>query len=250
MTVQEHAGQEHAGTIRIKVGERENCADCQHNGQRAFCNLSKETLAAFNEIARMDFCPRGTRLFWEGQTSQGVFILCTGQAKLSISSSRGKSLMRVAERGEILGLSATLSGQPYEGSAEMLDGGQVKFVRRDLFLGFLREHGAASLRAAESLSHDYQAVYEQVRAVALSDSVAEKLAKLLLYWCSRQGKETEHGIHLKLSLTHGEIAQMIGVSRETVTRLISEFRVNRVIELKGSNLFVPNKAALERLVNS
>jgi CRP/FNR family transcriptional regulator len=238
-----------ADAIQDSEERRESCRDCALNGQRVFCDLPKEALTMFDNIARINFYSRGTRLFWEGQAPHGVFILCGGQAKLSISSSRGKSLMRVAELGEILGLSAILSEQPYEGSAEMLNGGQVKFVRRDLFMNFLRANGAASLRAAEALSRDYQAVYEQVRAVALSDSVAEKLAKLLLYWCARQGKETEQGIHLKLSLTHGEIAQMIGVSRETVTRLIGEFRVKRVIELKGSNLFVPNKAALERMVN-
>lgn len=238
-----------ADAIQNSEGRSESCRDCALNGQRVFCDLPKEALTIFDDIAQTNFYARGTRLFWEGQSPHGVFILCGGKAKLSISSSRGKSLMRVAESGEILGLSATLSEHPYEGSAEMLNGGQVKFIRCDLFLNFLRTNGAASLRAAEALSRDYQAVYEQVRAVALSNSVGEKLAKLLLYWCARQGRETEQGIHLKLSLTHGEIAQMIGVSRETVTRLIGEFRVKRVIELKGSNLFVPNKAALERLVN-
>lgn len=212
--------------------------------------MPPDSLVMFEGIAQTDFYPQGARLFWEGHSPQGVFILCGGRVKHSISSSRGKSLMRVAEPGAVLGLSATLSEHPYEGSAEMLNSGQVKFIRREPFLKFLREDGTASLRAAESLSRDYQTIYEQVRAVALSNSVGEKLARLLLNWCAREGRETEQGIHLKLSLTHDEIAQMIGVSRETVTRLIAEFRLKRMIKLKGSNLFVSNKAALEEMVNS
>jgi len=93
------------------------------------------------------------------------------------------------------------------------------------------------------------AVHEQMRALVLSDSAAEKLARLLLSWLRKLGSQTEQNIRLKLSLTHGEIAQMIGVSRETVTRLLGELRDKGIIQLKGSNLLIKNKAALEEMVN-
>lgn len=189
-------------------------------------------------------------LFLEGQASRGVFMLCSGRAKLSFSSGNGKSLMRVTEPGEILGLSAVISGRPYEVSAEMQNDGRVNFVPREMFLRFLHEHGEASLRVAELLSRNYYTVCDQVRSLALSDSVVEKLAKLLLGWCTSEGKETDRGIHLKISLTHSEMGQMIGASRETVTRLLGDLRNKRVIELKGSSLFICNKAALERIVKS
>jgi CRP/FNR family transcriptional regulator len=188
-------------------------------------------------------------LFWEGQTAHGVFLLCSGRAKLSFSAGNGKSLMRITEPGEILGLSAVVTGQSYEVSAEMLHDGQVKFVPRESFLQFLQDHSEASWRVAELLSHSYYKVCGQVRSLALSDSVIEKLAKLLLDWCASDGRETEHGIHLKLFLTHGEIAQMIGASRETVTRILSDLRNKQVIGLNGSSLYIQNKAALESLVN-
>jgi CRP-like cAMP-binding protein len=157
--------------------------------------------------------------------------------------------MRVAEQGEILGLSATLSGSPYEDSAEMLESGQVNFIRRDHFLNFLNDRPESSLRVAQHLSHVYMAVHEQMRALVLSDSAAEKLARLLLSWLRKPGSQTEQNIHLKLSLTHGEITQMIGVSRETVTRLLGELRDKGIIQIKGSNLLIKNKAALEEMVN-
>jgi CRP/FNR family transcriptional regulator, cyclic AMP receptor protein len=214
------------------------------------CDLSKRSRRDLDAMSHTGLYPRGAKLFAEGQHPQGVFILCSGLAKLIIGSRSGRSLMRIAEQGEILGLSATLSGDPYESSAEMLDAGQVNFIRRDHFLNFLNDQPEAGLRVAQDLSNLYMAVHEQVRALVLSESVAEKLAKLLISWCNKNGRQTERGIHLKLTLTHGEIAQMIGASRETVTRLLGELRNSEIIQLKGSSLIINDKAALEGLVNS
>ena len=228
----------------------ERCIGCQGHLPQSFSAMSPESRRAFEQIVHSYFYPQGTMLFLEGQASRGVFMLCSGRAKLSFSSGNGKSLMRVTEPGEILGLSAVISGRPYEVSAEMQNDGRVNFVPREMFLRFLHDHGEASLRVAELLSRNYYTVCDQVRSLALSDSVVEKLAKLLLGWCTSEGKETDRGIHLKISLTHGEIGQMISASRETVTRLLGDLRNKRVIELKGSSLFICNKAALERIVKS
>lgn len=228
----------------------EICSEIDLHNRCFLCDLSGDPLQDLDIISLTGFYPRGAKLFAEGQHPKGVFILCSGRAKLSIGSSNGRSLMRIAEQGEILGLSATLSGNPYEDSAEMLESGQVNFIRRDHFLNFLKNHADASLRVAQHLSHVYAAVHEQMRVLALSDSAAEKLARLLLSWRKKTGRQTNQAIHLKLSLTHGEIAQMIGVSRETVTRLLGELRSKGVIQLKGSSLVIKNKAALEGMVNS
>ncbi len=223
------------------VSKSETTEICSEIGlhKRCFlCDLSGDSLRDFDAISLAGFYPRGAKLFVEGQRPKGVFILCSGRAKLCIGSSNGKSLMRIAEQGEILGLSATLSGHPYEDSAEMLESGQVNFIRRDHFLNLLNNQAEASLRVALHLSHVYAALHEQMRALALSDSVAEKLAKLLLSWLKKTGRQTEHGVHL------------IGVSRETVTRLLGEFRNKGLIQLKGSDLVIKNKAALENMVCS
>lgn len=227
----------------------ERCLDCQEHLPQSFCAMSPASLQAFEQIVHSYFYPQGTVLFLEGHSSRGVFMLCSGRAKLSFSSGNGRSLMRMTEPGEILGLSAVISSRPYEGSAEMQNDGRVNFVPHDMFLRFLHDHSEASLRVAELLSRNYYTVCEQVRSLALSDSVVEKLAKLLLGWCASEGKETDRGIHLKISLTHGDIGQMIGASRETVTRLLGDLRHKHVIELNGSSLFICNKAALESFVS-
>jgi CRP/FNR family transcriptional regulator len=135
-------------------------------------------------------------------------------------------------------------------TAETLNPCQVNFIRREDFLRFLKENGAACLRVAEHLSNNYHDAFEQVRSLGLSHSASEKLAKLMLEWCAKSGKEIDKGISLKLTLTHEEIAQIIGASRETVTRLLGAFKQEQMIYIKGSTLIIRDKAALEAMVSS
>src|SRR5262249_46797319 len=123
------------------------------------------------------------------------------------------------------------------------------FIRREDFLHFLHQHSDACLRAAEHLARNCQSAYDVIRSIALSHSVSEKLARLLLQWSS-DGRVVDGTIRLKLALTHEEMAQLIGTSRETVTRTLSEFRKRRVLELNGSTLVIRNKVALERLITT
>jgi CRP/FNR family cyclic AMP-dependent transcriptional regulator len=228
----------------------ENCLKCSLRGENFFCDLPDEALRSLEAIKFTSVYPKGAFLFMEGQSPRGIFIICNGQVKLSTSSSEGKLIIiEIAEPGEVLGLSAVLSGMPYEVTAETISSCQVNFIRRDDFLNFLSEYGEVALRVAQQLSRSYHIAYEQIRSLGLSPSARSKLAKLMLDWCDRSGEHTDRGHKLKLILTHEEIAQMIGTSRETVTRLLGEFKSEGLIEVKGSNLLIRNKAALEKMAS-
>jgi CRP/FNR family cyclic AMP-dependent transcriptional regulator len=228
----------------------DNCLSCKLREGRLFCDLPLEQVQELETLKFSSLYPRGAMLFVEGQTPRGVFVLCNTRVKLMTCSADGKTMIRIAGPGEVIGLSSVISGKPYEATAEILDSGQVSFIRADDFLRYLRQHADVCLRIAQHLSNDYQAVNGQVRSLGLSTSAAEKLARLILGWCDETGKETEQGMRLKLSFTHEEIAQMIGASRETVTRLLGDFRQTEVIHLKGSNLVVRNRVALEAMVSA
>jgi CRP/FNR family transcriptional regulator, cyclic AMP receptor protein len=226
----------------------ESCLTCKLRADKIFCNLPTQTVQALETIKYTTAYPKGAVLFVEGQAPRGVFILCRGRVKLSICSSDGKTLiLKIAEAGEVLGLSASVSSKPYELTAETLDPCQVNFVKREDFLRFLREHNEVCLRVAEQLSEKYNTACHEIRALGLSHSAAEKLAKLLLEWSTKNGGARQPD-RMKLTLTHEEIAQMIGTSRETVTRLFADFKKRQLIQLKGSTLVIRNRAALEGLV--
>ena len=228
----------------------ENCLICNLRSERFFCDLPRTALVAFEKIKYSSAVPPGAVLFVEGQAPRGMYVVCRGRIKLSTTSRDGKTLiLRIAEPGEVLGLHATVSGKPYELTAETLQAAQLNFVKREDFLRFLEEHGDACLRAAQHLSQNCQSAYEMIRSLGLSHSVTEKMARLLLEW-SEQGEATKDGIRIKIALTHEEIAQLVGTSRETVTRVLSDFRKQQVAQLRGSTLLIRNKAALEKLVAS
>lgn len=219
--------------------------------EHIFCDLPAEALHDFEAIKYATAYPKGAVLFVEGQGPRGIFVLCKGRVKLSICSTEGKTLiLKIAEPGEVLGLSATVSGKTYELTAETIDPCQVNFVKREDFLRFLKEHADACFRVAEQLSDKYNNACREIRSLGLSHSAAEKLAKLLLEWSSRTGESGKQEPRLRLSLTHEEIAQMIGTSRETVTRLFAELKKRQIVLSRGATLIVKNKAALRALASS
>jgi len=216
--------------------------------ERIFCDLPKSVLAELDEISSTSSYARGAILFVEGQIPRGVFVICNGRVKLSTSSSYGKSiLVRVAEGGEMVGLPGCISGKPYELTAEALEPLRANFIPRQAFLQFLRQRGEAAVRIAEILSQIYQATLSEVRYLGLSASTTEKLARFLLDLPADTTQDKDQ-IRATLTLTHKEIAEMIGASRETVTRLFASFKRERLIKVRGSTLIIANKAGLEKML--
>jgi CRP/FNR family cyclic AMP-dependent transcriptional regulator len=223
----------------------ENCQSCKVRANGFFCQLGPAAMTDFNTMKAPATYPAGAVLFLEKQDPRGVFVLCAGQVKLSICSSGGKTLiLRIAKPGEILGLMATMSGNPYEVTAETLHPCQVAFVRRDDFLHFVGKHPEVYQGVVRQLSTLYSGACEQLRTVALSASAPEKLARLLLEW-SAEAKDAKQGV--KLPLSHEEIAEFIGTTRETVTRTLSEFKNRDLVSLQGSTLLISNRPALETI---
>ena len=229
----------------------ENCVLCKLRQDGYFCNLPKASLEELEKVKYASAYPQGAVLFVEGQAPRGVYLICSGRVKLSTTSRDGKTLiLRIAQPGEVLGLHATVSGKPYELTGETLQPCQLDFIRRDDFLRFLQNHVDACLNAAQHLSQNCQSAYEMIRSLGLSHSVSVKMARLLLEWSS-DGETTKEGsIRIKVSLTHEEMAQLIGTSRETVTRVLGEFRQRKLAQLQGSTLLILNKPALEKLVET
>lgn len=226
----------------------EGCLACKMRAEHVFCDLPIAALQAFESIKYASAYPPRAVLFAEGQSPRGIFVLCKGRVKLSLCSSDGKTLiLRIAAPGEVLGLSATVSGTPYEVRAETVDPCQVNFVRRDDFLRFLKQHSDACLQVAKELGGKYTSAVGDIRAVVLTHSAEEKLAKLLLDWSGKQGEASKAMPRLKLAFTHEEIAHMIGTSRETVTRLFSDLKKRQIVQHKGKTVLIRNKAALKAM---
>jgi CRP/FNR family transcriptional regulator, cyclic AMP receptor protein len=229
---------------------RETITTSRTEAQRSGEFFKKLTPAALRDLESMEFptlYQPGVQLFSEKSAPTGIFIVVSGDVKLSINSSEGKRLiLSIAKAGEVLGLSSVLSGLPSEMTAEVLYPSRIAVIERDQFLAFMSRHPEVYQVVTQELSMQYKVACEQLRTVALSGSAPEKLARLLLEW-SENGQKTESGMRFRFSLTHEEIGEFIGASRETVTRTLSTFKSRRLVAFHGSILEIPSRVALEHL---
>src|SRR5450631_863185 len=239
-------------TVRAPYGLNilDNCLTCPVREEHLFCNLSVQAGQRLNEIKSTAVYPKGAMLFIEGQQPRGVFVLCAGKAKLSTSSREGKTIItKLSDAGDVLGLNSVVSNRPYEVTAEMMEPGQANFIPRDSLLQFLKDNGEVALRVAEQLSRNYYTAYEEIRTLGLSSSPSEKFAKLLLSWSS-DSTDAAKTAQINMTLTHEEVAEIIGTTRETVSRLFSEFKRKQLMTLKGATLVIRSRMALEKIVQS
>jgi len=210
--------------------------------------LNKLTSAAMTDLNSLLFpssYPANFVLFSEKDPAQGIFIIVEGEVKVSLNSSDGRRLsLSIARKGEILGLASALSGHPFDMTAETLYPAKVAHVGRREFLAFLGRHPEAYQIVIEELSRNVTRACDQLRTVGLAATAPEKLARLLLDW-SENGQTTEcGGARFRFSMTHEEIGEFIGASRETVTRTLSTFRTRRLVAFQGSMLTIPDRSAL------
>jgi CRP/FNR family transcriptional regulator len=224
-----------------------NCTDRPPTSTGFFRGFSDTTLQSLNDVTHKSILPAGAILFVEGQSPRGMFILCSGKVNLSTTSREGKILIfKTAAAGEALGLSASISGSAYESTAVTSTPCQLDFVDRKNFLELMQEHSEVGLRAAQCLSSDFQSAYRDIHDLVLTRSSSGKLARLLLSHSPTQGVEAaETRIHSLM--THEEMAQRIGSSRETVTRLLSVLKKKQLIRLDGPTLVIRDRSALEAL---
>jgi CRP/FNR family transcriptional regulator, cyclic AMP receptor protein len=228
----------------------ESCLTCPLRSRGFFCDLSPDSIDDFNKIKHAAVFPEHAVVLVEGQSPCGIFILCQGRAKLSTTSREGKTLIiRIAEPGEVLGLHAVVTGGPYELTVETMQPCQLNFVGREDLLRFLKEHADASVHATQHLARDCSDAYGGVRTIGLSHSVSERFARFLLETAA-DGEISNGTVRVRLAMTHEEISQLVGTSRETITRLLSEFRRNEFAELRGSTLIIHNRPALKNMVRT
>jgi CRP/FNR family transcriptional regulator len=226
----------------------DNCLSCKLRKTNWFCGFSSDLLRSFSAMTRPASYPGGALLFIEGQRPRGAFIVCSGRVKLSTTSREGKVLiLKVAGPGEVLGLSAVISGSAYETTAETVGDCQINFAERESMVRMVEGNAELSLRSIRALSTEFQSVYRDIHELVLARSSAGKLARLLLSWTRPEGEKTERESRVPSSLTHEEMAQMIGASRETVTRLLGDLKKKELIRVEGSTLVIRDRPALEQM---
>jgi CRP/FNR family transcriptional regulator len=225
-----------------------DCLTCTLRREGDFCSLPQSLLHAFNGLGHLTIYPSNATLLREGESPRGVYVACSGRAKLSIQARDGKTLiLKIAGDRLLLGLSAVICGGNSSITVTTIDLCQIKFVERESFLRLIASDSRASLACAAMLGSEINTSFEDVHELLLARSSTEKLARLLLSWVSGETRNRE--LRVRTEFTHEEIAQMIGSSRETVTRLLSDMKRRDLIRVEGATLVIPNRIALQAITS-
>ena len=225
-----------------------DCLTCTLRQAGDFCNLPQPLMNVFNGLGHLTLYPANATLLNEGQRPRGIYIVCSGRAKLSVEARDGKTIiLKIAGDRHLLGLSAVICGGLSPITVTTIELCQIKFVERESFLRLIEHDSRAALACAAMLGREVTTSFDDVHELLLARSSTQKLARLLLSWVSGTPRNRE--LRVSTEFTHEEIAQMIGSSRETVTRLLSDMKRKDLIRLEGATLVIPNRIALQAMTS-
>lgn len=213
----------------------------------AFSNLPPEALTELDAISALVEYPPGVILMRQGESSKFVRIVCSGRVKISTSSQEGKTLLlRIAGPGTVLDLASVIEKIAYETTAEAYGPCLVQEIPDEDFLTFLLRRRTICRQVMQMLAAENRELLVQARRMALSGTIAGNVAKLLLDWgttmnCGNGKKQ------FTMVLTHQEIAEMVGTTRETVTRTLVQFRQNGWIRIHGASLEILQQEKLRSI---
>ena len=190
---------------------------------------------------------RGSVLFAEGEPARGVYILRTGSATVSISSSEGRVVaLRVVRAGEVLGLNAVLRNSTYEATVKTVQPSRVSFIPRAELLDLLKNSHGGAVSLVKLLSRELAELTERARSLLLPQTASARLAQLLLHLSNEPGNNSGSRVIDKV-FTHEQVAEMIGSSRETVTRLLTSLSRRNIVQVTSNSILICDSAALETL---
>lgn len=224
---------------------RVGCSNCHYRSPGMFCNFSGRTLDNFNTIGTLISLPAGAILLREEDTVNQVFVICKGQVKLSCISKEGKTLnCKIAAAGDVVGLVAVISDSLSEFTAETLSPTEVKVIPSKDFLAFVRGHHEASMNALSALASEYKSAHTGARRLALSGTVAGRVAGLLLDW-GYTASEGKSDLRFVMTLTHDDLADFTCSTRETISRTLGQFQKDSLIQIRGASVHIlaPEKLA-------
>ena len=229
---------------------RIECEQCGIRGRGVIRDLPLAELDAFRACGAAAIYKQRQVIFHEGTPANGLYILCHGAVKLYQSDRFGHDhILDIAVPGDVLGELPLDPNECYSVSAEAIADSQLCYLPRDRLVGFIQEHPMIGVRLIEALSKAVSTARKRVRALALKRA-ENRLAELLIQLANAAGESMSNGsTRLKLSYSRRELAEMIGVSPETVIRLLGRLKQKRAISTRHRELVITDAEKLMRLAN-
>jgi CRP/FNR family transcriptional regulator, polysaccharide utilization system transcription regulator len=225
------------------------CEDCPIGLLSSFHTLDNADLQYLNEQKNSLDYKKGQILYEEGHKATGVFCIREGKVKVFRNSQDGKQhITRIVVPGEFLGLKALLSGNDHSVSASALEDTLACFISKTDFFQLMIKYPDFTRSLIISLSKLLEEA--EIRLISLTyKPVKERLAETMLFLFHSFYPKSQKFTREYLNLTRTDLANIIGTAPETVTRLLSEFKAEKLILIKGRKIFLLNPARLKVIAN-
>jgi CRP-like cAMP-binding protein len=203
-----------------------------------FSGLPDEERERLGALLRVRRYARGEVIFLEGDQGTALCLIAEGRIRIQLTGTDGREVViNVYGPGEIFGELALLDGEPRSADAIAQEAARVFWLQRDDFAAFLDSHPRAAMTMLASLSRRLRHTTRVVQDATFRD-VPARLARVLLDLAARNGQAVEPGIRIESRLTQGEMAAMVGASRETVNRALRGFEQRGLIRWEANRILI------------
>lgn len=216
---------------------------------RLFEGISPSEMQEMEKITRMEEVKKRQPLYLPGDPSSNVYLLKKGRVKIANTAPSGKEVtFDILEPGEVFGELEVLEDAPRSTSAEALDDALICVIPRKDFDHYLAMHPNVTVRLTKLIGLRLKKIQSRIEDLVFRD-VPARLAHLLSELSKSDGVGEKQGVRLKVKLTHQEMANLIGCSRETVSATMGLFRDQGLIQMDGRTITILKPDALSRLVS-
>lgn len=196
-----------------------------------FRDLSIAELQAVGQLARVRNYKKNMLIFMEGEPGEALYFVITGKVKISKATEDGREqILHILQPGEVFAEVVLIDREPYPATAEVIEAGQIGMLMNDDVENLIRRTPEIALKLLRLLSKRLRMAQIQVRDLALKDTYG-RLASMLLMLGKEHGEETPQGVRIDLPLSRQELANLIGTTRETVTRALGDLKKYKCIDL-------------------
>ncbi len=214
-----------------------------------FSALTMPELQEIDRITRMQEVKKRQPIYLPGDPSTTVYLLKKGRVKIANSNSSGKEItFAILEPGEIFGELEVLEDSLRETQAEALEDVLICAIRREDFDRYLRGHPDMSVKLTKLIGLRLRKIQSRIEDLVFHD-VPARLAHMLLELSQTEGVPDGALIRIRAKLTHQELANLIGCTRETVSHTLSLFREQGLVRIEGRSITILNSVRLSQLVS-
>ncbi len=225
--------------------------ECNHCDAKSISFLSACTVEEADIVSAAKSCShykKGQSIFYEDNMPLGIYCISKGAIKLTRSNKDGKEqIIRFAREGEFLGYRALIADEPLVATATCIEDTISCFIPKNVFIDLLEKNSQINKQMLKSLCHDLGLADERIQSLA-QKSVRERLAETLLFLHKtfHLDKADDNSL-IAVTLPREDIANIVGTATETVIRLLSEFRADKLIDMEGKKIRIINFSALEKI---